>query len=92
MNVYELAIWRSVKHDGVFSHNGTRLEVIHALNEERARKKITLAPEKKYGTGGQHTIEVSGEFVYSVRRTGTVRKQVFYVYSDGRSPRPIGDK
>ena len=89
MNVYEITIWRSCKHDGVFSHNASRLELVHALNEERARKKITLSTARKYEADGQYTIETSGEFIYSVRKTGTVKKQIFYVYSDGRNPRPV---
>ena len=89
MNVYEIDIWCSVKNDGKFSHNARRTVLVHALNEERARKKITLSPAIKLGMGGQSTVEASKETIYSVRKTGAVKKQMFYVYSDGRNPRPV---
>jgi len=89
MNVYEIDIWRSVKHNGTFSHTVHRVELIHALNEERAKKKITLR-EGKTQEAGTLTIEVSSETIYAIRKTGTVLKQMYYVYSDGRSPRPVG--
>ncbi len=88
MNVYEIDIWCGVKHSGVFLHNAIRFELVHALNEERARKRIKLAEVKTMGSE-PHLIEVSAEFIYSVRKTGTVTKQMYYVYSDGRSPRPV---
>ena len=88
MNVYEFDIWRSVKHSGEFSHNATRYQLVHALNEERARKKVTLSQAKAMGIE-PHLIEVAREFIYSVRKTGTVTIQPYYVYSGGRTPRPV---
>ena len=87
MNVYEVDIWRSVTHNGKFSHNATRQQLVHALNEERARGKVLLAKAKDWESGMK--IEASEEVIYSIKKTGTVTKQMFYVYSDGRSPRPI---
>lgn len=89
MNVYEFDIWYSVKHSGKFSHTSIRYQMVHALNEERARKKLTLAQSTTMGTE-PHLVETSAEFIYSVRKTGTVKKQLFYVYSNGRTPRPVG--
>ena len=89
MNTYEIDIWRSVYHDGKYSHTATRVELIHALNENRAKAKITLAPEKTYNSGPSHTVMASKEVIYSIRKTGTVTIQPYYVYSDGRSPRPV---
>ena len=88
MNVYEIDVWKQVKRDGEFSHTCTRLELIHALNEERAKKKITLAQEKTWESGPSKFV-VSSEFIYAVRKTGTVVKKMHYVYSDGRSPRRV---
>ena len=88
MNVYEIDIWRSVKHNSKFSHTVSRVELIHALNEERAKKKITLA-EGKTQEVGTLTLEVSDEIIYTIKKTGTVTKQMYYVYSDGRNPRPV---
>lgn len=88
MNAYEVDIWCGVKRDGQWSHNVTRRELVHALNESKARQKITLAPAKTVHAACE-TIEVSAEFVYSIRKTGTVTIQRMYVYSDGRSPRPV---
>lgn len=87
MNVYEAHIWCRVKHNGEFSHNGQRFELIHALNEERARKQIVLADSKTWGEGTQR-VDIASEFIYSIEKTGTVKKQMYYVYSNGRSPRP----
>ncbi len=88
MNVYEIDIWRSVKHNGEFSHTVQRKEIIHALNEERAKKRITLAESKTWDSDGLKT-EVSSEFIYRIAKTGTVRKKLYYEYSDGRSPRAV---
>jgi len=88
MNVYEFDIWRSVKHNGEFSHNVPRTQLVHALNEAKARERIILAQGKAWANG-LTTIETSSEFIYSTRKTGTVTKQMFYVYSDGRTPRPV---
>lgn len=84
MNVYEADIWCAIYHGDEFSHNVRRQQLIHALNEERAHKKIILAPAQitsAYRTGA--------EFIYRLTKTGTVRKELYYVYSDGRSPRPV---
>ena len=89
MNTYEADIWRSVYHDEKFSHNATRRQLIHALNEERAKVKITLAAARSYNSGPAHTIRVSSETIYSLKKTGTVTIQRYYVYSDGRPPRPV---
>jgi len=88
MNVYVFDIWRSVKHNGGFSHTVTRREIIHALNEERAKKKITLAEAKTY-TFGETINEVSGEFIYRIEKEGTVIIKPYYVYSSGRTPRTV---
>ena len=88
MNVYEAHIWRSVYHSGQFSHTATRTQLIHALNEGRAKQKIVLAPEKVMGIE-PHTVKASAEVIYALRKVGTVTIQRFYVYSDGRSPRPV---
>lgn len=84
MNVFDFDIWKQVKHDGQFSHTVTRKQTVHALNEERARARIKLEP----GYTNDH-LEVSGEFIYQVKKCGTVTIQPFYVYSDGRLPRPV---
>ena len=89
MNVYEADIWRSVYHNDKFSHTATRWQLIHALNEERAKRKITLAEEKMWESGALQ-IKVLSETIYSLRKSGTVTKQPFYVYSNGRTPRPVG--
>ena len=85
MNVYEFDIWYQVKHDGKFSHTVTRTQLVHALNLERARRKITLKPAVSRSIGPLE-VEASDEFIYAVKRTGTVIKRMFYVYSDGRRP------
>ena len=88
MNVFEIDIWRQVRHNGKFSHTVTRMELVHALNEERAKKKITLEKGKTWGKESL-IIESTDEFIYGIRKTGTVTIQPYYVYSDGRSPRPV---
>ena len=88
MNVYGIDIWRSVKHNGKFSHTVTRFELVHALNEERAKKKITLAKGCTWGKEPT-VVETSDEFIYAIRKSGVVTKQMYYVYSDGRTPRPV---
>ena len=90
MNVYEISIWRGVKHNGEFSHNVQRMELIHARNEAEARGKVTLTPSKTYESNSSLKIEASAETIYSCRKTGTVLVKPFYVYSDGRTPRPTG--
>lgn len=89
MNVYEIDIWQQVKHNDKFSHTVTRLQLVHALNEERAKKKVILAESKAWNDGGSLTIEASPEFIYRIEKTGTVTKQLYYEYSDGRSPRRV---
>lgn len=88
MNTYEASIWRSVYHSGRFSHTAIREQLIHALNEKLAIKKITLQPIKTWGKE-PHIIEAKEERIYSLRKTGTVVIKPFYVYSDGRRPVPI---
>ncbi|KKN74766.1 hypothetical protein LCGC14_0388080 [marine sediment metagenome] len=88
MNVFEVDIWRSVYHGNEFSHTTIRYELVHALNEERAKRKITLAEERTYNSGSIG-IRVTNEFIYRIKKTGTVTKQMFYVYSNGMSPRPV---
>lgn len=88
MQVYEIDIWRQVKRNGEFSHTVQRMELVHALNEKRAKTKVTLVEGRTWDNGGQH-LEVSGEFIYAIRKTGTVTKQLYYEYSDGRSPRRV---
>ena len=88
MNVYEVDIWRSVNHNGKFSHTVQRFEVIHALNEELAKKKITLDKAKSYGKEPL-IVDVTSEYIYRIKKAGTVTKQMFYVYSSGRNPRPV---
>jgi len=88
MNTYEMDIWSTVKHNGEFSHTATRVQFVHALNEERARKKVKLAGERTINSGAI-PITASSETIYAIRKTGTVLKKLMYVYSDGRSPRPV---
>ena len=90
MNVYDIDIWCSVRHSGVFSHTATRYQMVHALNEERAKKKVELSPARTMGKK-PHLVEASAEVIYSIRKSGIVTKQMFYVYSDGRTPRPVKD-
>lgn len=85
MNAFEIDIWSQVKHNGKFSHTITRVELIHARNEREAKGKVKLIEGETYVTG-ELEIEASAEFIYSCRKTGTVRKQLYYEYSDGRSP------
>lgn len=85
MNAFELDIWKQVKHNGKFSHTVTRMRLIHARNEREARGKVKLA-EGETSLTGTLEIEVSAEFIYSCRKIGTVRKQLYYKYSDGRRP------
>ena len=85
MNAYEIVVWRSVKHNNGFSHNDGRVVLVHARNEEEAKKKVVL----RVGCVIRLIdliIDVSAEFIYSTRKIGTVRIERFYVYSDGRSP------
>jgi len=88
MNVYEIDIWKQVKRNGEFSHTVTRLELVHALNEERAKKKVILAESRKWDSSNL-MIEASSEFIYNIRKTGIVTKKQYYEYSDGRSPRRV---
>jgi len=88
MNVYDVDIWRGVYHNEKFSHNATRYQLVHALNEERARKRITLEREKTWKNGSLE-IRASDEVISSIRKAGTVTKQLYYEYSDGRTPRPV---
>lgn len=88
MNVYEFDIWYQVNHNGKFSHTVTRMQLVHALNEERAKKHVTLREGGTRETGSL-TIDFTAEVIYATRKTGTVTKQMFYVYSDGRTPRPL---
>jgi hypothetical protein len=94
MNAYEIDIWRGVKHNGVFSHNDVRVELVHARNEEEAREKITLREGYIHNSFGacDLVIEVSSETIYSCRKIGTVCIKPFYVYSDGRSPVLVSEK
>ena len=88
MNVYEITLFQGVYHGekgDIFITNNQRELVIHALNEERAKKKITL----KSGEDKSPHYRTTPEVIYSIKRTGTVTIQPYYVYSDGRSPRPI---
>jgi len=91
MNVYEAIIWRSVYHNETFSHTITRTQLIHALNEERAKRKIKLESERICKCG-DIDIRVSSETIYRLKKTGTVTIQPYYVYSDGRYPRPVKPK
>lgn len=88
MNAFRISVWKSVTHNGKFSHTIAREELIHARNEAEALCKITLAPASKSPVGSTLNIDVSSEVIYSAKKIGTVRKQLFYVYSDGSSPRP----
>ncbi len=88
MNAYEIRIWKSVKHNDKFSHYLERKQLIHARNETQAKNKIAL--EK----GNAHNLDnliitVSEEYIYSTTKIGTVVIRPFYVYSDGRTPRPV---
>ncbi len=88
MNVFEAHIWRGVYHSGKFSHNATRVQLIHAMNVEQAKSKIHLAPESVMGKE-PYEVKASAETIYEIRKTGTVTIKTYYVYSDGRSPRPV---
>jgi len=88
MNVYDVDIWRGVYHNEKFSHTAIRYQLVHALNEERARKRITLEREKTWKNGSLE-IRASDEVISSIRKAGTVTKQLYYEYSDGRTPRPV---
>ena len=88
MNIYEADIWRSVYHNDKFSHTVQRKQLIHAMNKQQAEKKITLEPEKLRGEEPL-IIKASPETIYRLEQTGTVTIQPYYVYSDGRSPRPV---
>lgn len=85
MNAFEIDIWRQVKHNGKFSHTVTRVELIHARSEQEAKGKVKLTEGKTY-INSNPEIEVSAEFIYSCRKIGTVRKQLYYEYSNGRRP------
>ena len=88
MNVYEIDIWYQVTRNGNFSHTVRRMELVHALNEDRAEKKITLKKGGSHESNG-NTTSWGDEFIYSISKTGTVTKQLYYEYSDGRSPRRV---
>ena len=88
MNAYGVEIWKGVRHNDKFSHNINRFEIIHARNEVEAKNKITLAQGYIQNIPALQ-IEVSGEFIYSIKKMGTVKIEKFYVYSDGRTPRPV---
>ena len=88
MNVYEIDIWHAVYHGDKgdkFITNNKRQVVVHALNEERAKKKITLAP----AIDKLPHYRTSEEFIYRIKSTGTVTIKPYYEYSDGRSPKPV---
>ena len=90
MNVYEIDIWKSVKHNGVFSHNILRKVVIHSVNEEKARSKaLLMLASSSTNKLPDLLIEVSPENIYGIQKTGTVIKRMYYEYSDGRAPRPV---
>ena len=89
MNAFEIELWVGVRHNGKFSHNVIRTELIHARNEQEARGKIMLKGGTTYVTGTLK-IEASTEYLYSCKKIGTVRKQLYYEYSDGRRPIRVG--
>ncbi len=88
MNVFEFDIWKQVLHNGKFTHTIPRMQLVHAMSKESAREKLSLAKGSTQMVGNTE-IKVSNEFVYGVRRTGTVTRQMYYEYSDGRQPIPI---
>ena len=88
MQAFDIEIWRQVEHNGKFSHTVPRVELIHARNEQEAKGKVKLV-EGKTQMVGDLEIQVSNEFIYSCRKIGTVRKVLFYEYSDGRTPRRV---
>ena len=90
MNAYEVDVWRGVQHNGKFSHNDSRVELIHARNEEEARKKITLREGHVDGLTSGLNINVSSESIYSVRKIGTVKIGRFYVYTDSEGSTRVG--
>lgn len=91
MNAYEICIWKSVKHNGKFSHNIERRQLVHTRNEKEAGLKVELEPSKIHDMtkAGGILIEVSQEYIYEVVKIGTVHIEKFYVYSDGRNPIPV---
>ncbi len=85
MNVFEIDKWVQVCHNGKYSHTVTRTELIHARNEQEAKGKVKLKESKTWVSAALE-IQVSAEFIYACRKVGTVRKQLYYEYSDGRRP------
>lgn len=90
MNVYKADIWCSMYHSNVFSHTSVRTQLIHALNKDRAKKKIKLAAERIMGKE-PNIVKASAETIYDLRKVGTVTIKPYYVYSNGRDPRPVDE-
>lgn len=88
MNAYEVNIWASVKHNGIFSHHIERELVIHARNVGEAKNKVYLKKGCINTGNDKLNIEVSEEFIESVYLIGEVEIHPHYVYS-GNSRSPI---
>ena len=71
-NGYELHIWRSVYHNGQFSHNLARTEIVHAWTEKQAVAIAQLAGEELTRVNDSLVVRASEEYVYCVRYLGRV--------------------
>lgn len=76
---YQFDIWRAIYHNGVFSHNSTRYETVHATNENEAREMLELKPECSFTHPGLR-VDGSEEYIYSVRYLGRVTYETRVVY------------
>lgn len=85
MNVFRIAIWRSVQHNGKFVTNIQRVAIIHARNQKEAAAKITLKKELVQNLP-ELEIKASQEIIYSCEKVGTVKIEPYYVYSKDYSP------
>jgi len=81
MKGYKVYIWRTVNHNGEFSHHNEDIQIIHAKNEREARAKIReLKPAEHHELVNGLVIDTSEEFVYSVEYLGRVRRRTVYDY------------
>jgi hypothetical protein len=88
MNAYKITIRKSVKHNGIFSHNVSRELIAHAKNEDEAKNKITLEKSYQELVTGNLTVDVGDEAIYSFDKIGTVHKETkeYFVYSNENYP------
>jgi len=85
-NGYKLSIWRSIYHNGQFSHNLTRKEVIHAWSEQQARALTQLADEELTRVSDLLVVRAGEEYIYCIRCLGRVvyKYVVEYVEEEAR--------